>query len=171
VTDDHYIQRRRTIRLPTWDYSGDGVYFVTICTTQQLPLFGDIVNSVMRLNGFGTIVTDSWRWLASQYPYVTLDEWCLMPSHLHGILILTGRGGSRTAPTVTETPPRKPLGRLIGAFKTVSTKHINQLRRTPGAVVWQRNFWERVIRDCTEMDEIRSYIRNNVTNWAVDEDR
>jgi REP-associated tyrosine transposase len=169
VTDDHYSKRRRTIRLQTWDYSADGAYFVTICTTQQRHLFGNIVDGVMRLNSVGTIVTDSWRWLASRYPYVTLDEWCLMPNHLHGILVLTGRGGSRTAPTVTEILPRKPLGRLIGAFKTVSTKHINQLRRTPGAIVWQRNFWERVVRDDVEMDRIRSYVRNNPDNWAADE--
>jgi REP-associated tyrosine transposase len=83
-----------------------------------------------------------------------LDEWCVMPNHLHGILVLTGRGGSRTAPT--------------GDFKTVSTKHINRLRNTPGAVVWQRNFWERVIRDDAEMDRIRVYIRDNPANSVND---
>jgi REP element-mobilizing transposase RayT len=123
-------------------------------------------------------VADSWRWLAAQYGYVALDDWCLMFNHLHGILVLTGRGGSRTAPTrdahVTTPdddavlPPRKPLGRLAGAFKTISTKHINRLRKTPAAVVWQRNFWEHIVRDDGEMDLIRAYIRDNPAKWSAD---
>ena len=112
----------------------------------------------MCVNDAGRVAAESWRWLASQYPYVTLDEWTVMPNHLHGILILTGRGGSRTAPTV------KPLGRLIGAFKTVSTRRINQLRRTPGALVWQRNFWEHIVRDEPELQRIRTYIRDQTLN-------
>jgi putative transposase len=65
--------------------------------------------------------------------------------------------------------PRKPVGRLIGAFKTVSAKHINLLRNTPGATVWQRNFWERIVRDAVEIDRVRAYIRDNPANWAADE--
>ncbi|MGC8720950.1 MAG: transposase, partial [Thermodesulforhabdaceae bacterium] len=77
---------------------------------------------------------------------VALDEWVVMPNHFHGIIVITanpGRGGSRTAPT----EKRKPVGRLIGAFKTVSTKHINTLRGTPGTSLWQRNYYEHIIRN------------------------
>jgi putative transposase len=77
--------------------------------------------------------------------------------------------GTATVAANPATNRRKPVGRLIGAFKTVSTKRINQLRNTPGAAVWQRNFWEHVVRDDAEMDRIRDYIRNNAANWAADE--
>jgi putative transposase len=98
VTDDAPLHHRRTIRLSGWDYSADAVYFVTVCTNDRSHLFGEIVDNHMRVNTLGAVVVDSWRWLASQYAHVTLDDWCLMPNHLHGLLILTGRGGSRTAP-------------------------------------------------------------------------
>jgi hypothetical protein len=87
-------------------------------------MFGDIVDAQMRPNTAGDVVVETWRWLASQYPHVVLDEWCVMPNHLHGILDLTGRGGSRTAPTDAATRDadgptnlRKPIGRLIGALQ------------------------------------------------------
>lgn len=182
---DPLMPHRRTIRLRGWDYSADGTYFVTVCTNRRAHLPGEIVDSQMRLNAAGIAVADSWRWLSAQYPYVVLDEWCVMPNHLHGVLTLTGRGGSRAAPTrdggptrprtvpsrddAPTTPRRKPIGQLIGAFKTVSTKQINLQRKTPGGMVWQRNFWERVVRDATELDRIRVYIRDNPTNWAQDE--
>jgi REP element-mobilizing transposase RayT len=180
MTYEPRIHDRRTIRLSGWDYSAGGAYFVTLCTDRRAQLFGDIVDGHMRLDAVGTIVADSWRWLTSQYPYVTLDEWCIMPNHLHGILVLAGRGGSRTAPTGDETlvamsdggdtaTTRKTVGRLIGAFKTVSTKQINRMRHTPGTVVWQRNFWEHIVRDDGEIDRIRIYIRDNEVNLASDD--
>ena len=89
-----------------------------------------------------------------------------MPNHLLGTVFLLddGRGGSRTAPT-----KRKPLGRLIGAFKTVSTKQINQLRGTPGQPLWQRNYYEHVIRNEIDLEETREYIQNNPLKWLEDE--
>jgi putative transposase len=109
-----------------------------------------------------------------QYPYVSLDEWCVMPDHLHGLLVLGGSrfdvGGSRAAPTgdgVTTNVDvsigrRKSIGGLIGAFKTVSTKHINALRGTPGGLVWQRDFWDHVVRNEDDLHRIRAYIRDNM---------
>jgi putative transposase len=90
-----------------------------------------------------------------------------MPNHLHGILVRQdgGSSGSQTGRGVC----RKPLGGLIGAFKTVTTKRINQLQQTPGTRVWQRNYWEHVIRDGVEMDNIRFYVASNVANWANDD--
>lgn len=97
----------------------------------------------------------------------------------------SGRGGSRTAPTgprddpmgprnvptgdpQTVPPKRKPLGRLIGAFKTVSTKHVNEIRSTPGAKLWQRNYYEHVIRDDSSLRRIHEYIANNPRQWGFD---
>ena len=94
-----------------------------------------------------------------------------MPNHLHAILIISRetdrRGGSRTAPTEGHN---KPLGRLIGAFKTVSTKRINEMNNTPGRPFWQRNYYEHVIRNGEEYDRIRRYILENPSNWPRDDE-
>ena len=121
----------------------------------------------MVLDAIGRIALESWEWLAAQYDYVDLDEYVIRPNHIHGILMITddGRSGSRTAP-ITNT--RKPLGRLIGAFKTVSTKSINQLRNTPGQTVWQRNYYEHVIRNDNALNHIRAYIHYNSAKWHLD---
>ncbi|MDA8433183.1 MAG: hypothetical protein M0Z60_09510, partial [Nitrospiraceae bacterium] len=97
------IHHRRSIRLKGYDYSEAGAYFVTICAKDRECLFGDIVDGEIRLNERGHIAGDSWEWLSRQYGYVDIDEWVVMPNHLHGILIINGdcRGGSRTAPTET----------------------------------------------------------------------
>jgi len=175
--DKHH---RRSIRLPGYDYSRSGAYFVTICAQDRACLFGDIADGVMRLNDAGRVVADSWQWLESQYDYVELDEWMVMPNHIHGIIVITDdndnggcRGGSRTAPTGdarNATPKRKPIGRLIGAFKTVSTKRINELRGTPGISVWQRNYYEHIIRNNDELNRIRDYIANNPKQWEIDQE-
>jgi REP-associated tyrosine transposase len=94
VTHDSRINHRRTIRLSGWDYSKNGVYFVTLCAEQRECLFGEIVDGRMRLNTMGAIVANTWRWLPLQYKYVILDEWCVMPNHLHGLLVLTDRRDS-----------------------------------------------------------------------------
>jgi len=166
---DPKIHHRRSIRLKEYDYSQAGAYFVTIVAWQREVLFGEIVNGEMVLNDFGKIVSKKWQWMETQYEYVELDAWILMPNHLHGILIIhdDGRGGSRPAPTPIK---HKPLGGLIGAFKTVSTKQINILRDTEGQVVWQRNYYERIIRNEPEMDRISRYIESNPSMWVDDDE-
>ena len=162
---------RRSIRLRGYDYSRAGVYFVTLCTHHHEFLFGDIEKGRMVLNPCGGIVLEKWRWLDTRYEYIVLDEFIIMPNHFHGIIMIAGRGGgckggSRTAPTTDYN--HKPLGRLIGAFKTVSTKQINELNHTPGVKLWQRNYWEHIIRDETELHRIREYIINNPARWQDD---
>jgi REP element-mobilizing transposase RayT len=176
MTYDPDSHHRRSIRLKGYDYSEVGAYFVTICAQNRECLFGDVVDEKMRVNDYGRIAGESWEWVSRQYGYVDIDEWVVMPNHLHGILIIHDdcrggsqcKGGSRTAPT--ETVKRKSLGRLIGAFKTVSSKQINQIRNTPGHPVWQRNYYEHIIRSEEEMDRIREYIIENPMRWADDED-
>lgn len=160
------LKHRVRLRLRNYDYSQPGAYFVTLCVHHRTCLFGNIDNSAMRLSEVGNLVTESWLWLAKQYHYVTLDSFIVMPNHLHGIVVIDSQeGGSRAAPTRT-----KPLGSLIGAFKSVSTKSINALRNTPGMVLWQRNYFEHVIRDEADAMRIREYIANNPTKWALDEE-
>jgi putative transposase len=99
-----HSQRRRSIRLPGYDYSQNGAYFITICTQDRECLFGDIENGEMRMNERGRIAAETWEWLALQYDHVVLDEWMIMPNHLHGIIVIADecRGGSRTAPAVNQ---------------------------------------------------------------------
>ena len=119
-------RRRKSNRLEGYDYSQAGCYFVTVCVQDSVSRFGDIVNEKMRPNEVGRVVAESWEWLESRYDNVGLDAWVIMPNHIHGIVTIldTYKGGSRTAPT-------KSLGRLIGAFKTVSTKRINMRQALP----------------------------------------
>ncbi|MCE9645561.1 MAG: transposase [Chloroflexi bacterium] len=166
---DPKIHHRRSIRLQGYDYSQAGAYFVTIVAWRREMLFGDIVDGEMGLNDFGKIVSEKWRWLETQYEYIELGAWVVMPNHFHGILIIhdVGRGGSRSAPAPAK---RKSLGGLIGAFKTVSTKQINLLRNTEGQIVWQRNYYEHIIRNEREMGRITRYIEVNPLRWADDEE-
>ncbi len=123
---------------------------------------GEIVDDTMRLNAYGQIIAEHWCWLADQYEFVELDAFVIMPNHLHGIIVITvGEGGSRTART-------KSLGRLIGAFKTVSTKHVNEWRETPGDTLWHRNYFEHIIRNDADLDRIREYIATNPARWSED---
>ena len=183
---DPLRHHRRSIRLKGYDYTQAGAYFVTVCAHGRECLFGEVAEGEMRLNDYGRIVASTWEWLAEQYPYVELDEWVVMPNHVHGIVVMvddtgrgesptdedvlsTRRGGSRPAPTA-DKPKRKPLGQLIGSFKTVSAKRINQMRAAPGAPVWQRNYYERIVRNERALNAIRQYIANNPLKWALDRD-
>ncbi|MBN1878440.1 MAG: transposase [Anaerolineae bacterium] len=164
---------RRSIRLREWDYSSPGAYFVTLCSYQRECLFGEINDGVMMLSTIGHFAAGCWLWLADRYPYVCLDEWTVMPNHLHGIIaIIDEDKGSPAGVNVrapSTRPTRKPLGRLIGAFKTVSTKHVNILRDMPGVPLWQRNYYEHVIRNEADLQRIREYIFNNPASWLEDE--
>ena len=155
-------------------------------------LLGEIIDGAMKLNKYGEIVSETYQWLAQRYPYLILDEWIIMPNHFHGIMVITNqsrRGGSRTTPTTDITLTlnrkdiiltyknlpinpelkRKSLGRLIGAFKTVSTKQINLIRNTPGTKIWQRNYYEHIIRNEKSLNKIREYIVNNPLSWQNDQ--
>jgi REP element-mobilizing transposase RayT len=174
---------RRSIRLKGYDYTRAGAYFVTLVAQGRECLFGEIAADAMALNEYGQIVAETWEWLAAQYPYVELDEWIVMPNHLHGMIVIMDDieaaqpvgairvGAIRESPLPEGKAPaqkRKPLGRLVGAFKTVSAKRINGLRGTPGVPVWQRNYYERIIRNERELDATRRYIIQNPLRWALD---
>ena len=166
--------RRRSIRLKGYDYTQGGAYYVTIVIQRRRTLFGDIVEGEMQLNDTGQLIANAWEWLATRYPHVELDSYVIMPNHLHGIIVITSdtrRGSSRTAPdspAASAPTRRKPLGRLIGAFKTVSTKQVNLAHGTPGRLLWQRNYYEHVIRDDEEWNQVREYIAGNPMQWEMD---
>ena len=173
MTYDPRIHDRRSLRLPGYDYTTPGYYFITISTANHQNMFGQRANGIVELSDYGLIVDKSWRWLAEHHTYVELDEWVVMPNHFHGIIVISDarRGGSRTAPTsiTAGVSGHKPLGRLIGAFKTVSTKRINQLRSTPGERVWQRNYYEHIVRNEESLRTIRQYIVENPAGSELDQ--
>ena len=172
---------RRSIRLRGYDYSKASAYFITICTQNRLCLFGDIVDNQMRLNDAGEIVANEWLKTAEIRNEIELDEWVVMPNHFHGIVVITNsgtmahRGDDRPGDAISGDRPVAPTGprsRSIGAvmagFKSAVTKRLNELHTTPGAKLWQRNYWEHIVRNETELDQIREYTRNNPAQWALD---
>ena len=163
------VQRRRnSLRLASFDYSQPGAYFVTLCTHNQECLFGRIADGAMQLNEPGHLVAHAWRESLAPYLAVTLDEWVLMPNHLHGILVFDEHAS--TAPQeITRNQRRNMLlSKCIGRFKMVSAKQVNAWRKTPGRSLWQRNYWEHVVRNDRDMQRIREYVRDNPARWELD---
>ncbi len=108
---DPHIHHRRSIRLKGYDYRHAGGYFVTLVTQGREMMFGDVVNGEMQLNDFGKIAAETWLWLETQYPYVALGEWVVMPNHFHGIVFLAdGRGESCVRPLME--------GEVVGVCET-----------------------------------------------------
>jgi putative transposase len=146
--DTHH---RRSIRLKEYDYSPAGGYFVTVCTHKGECFLGKIVNGKMVLNEYGKIVRDEWLKTKQIRKNIKIDEFVVMPNHVHGIIIImdSGRGTLQLAPTVEQfaKPVSNSIPTIIRLFKSATTKRINQIRHTPGIHVWQRNYYEHVIRN------------------------
>jgi len=127
----------------------------------------EVVDGEMVLSEYGRIVDEEWHHTAQLRPYVTLDAFVVMPNHIHGILWIEGcRGEPRPYPPCGVAPGS--LGTIVGAFKSVVTRRINQMRGTLGAPVWQRNYWEHIIRSEQALQAIRQYILNNPARWHLD---
>ncbi|MRR28833.1 transposase [bacterium] len=174
AAESQYPQRK-TIRLTEYDYSQPGAYFITLLTHRREQLFGQIINGTLQLSRYGIIVRDSWRELFRFYPRLRNDEFCVMPDHFHGIIRLeeTRKGGSTTeeqmATKSDKTRPSSadymaedaPLSEIIRGFKSFTARRINAMRQTHGIAVWHRGYYEHVIRDDEELDQVREYIMEN----------
>jgi REP element-mobilizing transposase RayT len=156
---------RRSIRLRGYDYSAEGAYFITICTAEKQGLFGAFQSRNLHLSEHGLVVRDEWARTPSIRPNVRLDSFVVMPDHFHAILFIMdcGRGVLQYAPTTTIhlASPSQTLGAIVRGFKGATTKRINVVRGTPGAKVWQRNYYEHVIRNEHDLHETRQYIDTN----------
>jgi len=172
LIDEPARYHRRSTRLQSYDYAQPGAYFVTVCTRDRECLLSDIVDGEMQLNKCGMAVRGEWLRTAELRENVELDASVIMPNHLHGIVVITnGRGTARRAPTEEfGKPVANSIPTIMRAFKSASTKRINEIRSTPGTFVWQRNYYEHVIRNDEELKAIRQYILSNAANWTSDED-
>jgi REP element-mobilizing transposase RayT len=161
------IHHRRSVRLREYDYSSNGYYFVTICTQHREHIFGEIVNGKMALSESGKIVDVWWRKIFVKYDYVLMDEYVIMPNHMHGIMVIVGAGFPRPQEIMYENRILG-IGQIIAFFKYQTTKVMNVLQDMPGNRVWQRNYYERVIRCGAELKNARQYIIDNPRKWVDD---
>lgn len=163
--------RIESTRRVGYDYSTPGYYFFTIATKNRGNLLGQVeaVNSnlndidkevnpyyPMILNDYGRIVLKCWEDLPSHYPNCILDEFVIMPNHIHGIINIHKEGGHS-------------LSEIIRALKAFSSRKINEIRGVIGIPLWQSRFHDRIIRNEKELYFIREYIRNNPLNWEDDD--
>lgn len=183
MTYDPERHHRRSIRLKGFDYTQPGAYFVTICTQDRACLFGEVVDGEMRLNEAGRMIQSVWREIPAFYADVDTDEFVVMPNHIHGIIVLVGttpRG--RPDADVNGRPddgqargpaPTLSLPDVVHRFKTLTTKRYADGVKQSGwrpfiGRVWQRNYYEHIIRNEQSLNTIRQYIHDNPLRWVSD---
>ncbi len=187
--NDRDVRRRRSIRLKGYDYSRAGAYFVTICTQGREYIFGEIADGEMRLNGAGVMVGRWWNELNNKFPTIETDVSIVMPNHFHGIVIIVGAdlrvrpdgtapvetvgADLRVRPHSTGAHTGAPLHQIIQWFKTMTTNAYMRGVRESGwppfaGRLWQRNYYEHVIRDDEDLAMIREYIVHNPLRWTED---
>jgi putative transposase len=178
------LPQRKTIRLKGYDYSRAGLYFITICTQNHLCLFGEIVNEEMVLNDAGKMVEYQWQELICRFDNIKLHEFIVMPNHFHGIVEFVGVplvGTQNVGQTKIIRQPQEgqpqgiapTVGDVVGAFKSLSTndyiRNVKQNNWQPfNKKLWQRNYYEHIIRDEKSYDQISEYIQTNLLQWQDD---
>ena len=164
--------RRRSTRLPRFDYTRQGAYFVTLCTLHRACLFGDILNGEMQLNEIGKSAHRMWEEIPIHFPHVEIDASVIMPNHVHGVIVIPNAPvGATHASPLPSGPPKRSLGAIIGAYKSAVSRHANRLGLSSGSSgrsIWQRNYYDHVIRDDAALTRIRQYIADNPFRWAED---
>ena len=181
------IHHRRSIRLKGYDYSKEGMYFITICCHQRICWFGKIENENMILNEYGLIAYNEWGDLPNRFPNIDLGEFVIMPNHMHGIIVIqssvttlsetTSLGSGASPDPTNQTGPMNPnnptIGDMVGAYKSLMAvkcleifklKNDNQMM----GKIWQRNYYEHIIRNEQSFNTISNYIKNNPQNWKND---
>lgn len=161
------LPERKPLRLHGYDYGGAGYYFVTVCTQGRTHLFWDGKRAGLGpapTNDFGKLVAQTWLELPVHTVGIHVDKYVVMPNHFHGVIVLeNGCVGAGSKPA------RTPLPEAIRQFKTFSTRKINQMRGTPGKPVWQRGYYDHIIRDEAGYLRDWQYIGTNPAKWEEDE--
>ena len=170
-------RRRRSLRLQGYDYAQPGAYFVTICTQHRRCLFGKVTDETMRLNAAGELAAAMWNALPNRFAQIDLDAFVVMPNHIHGILIISDDVvgaplvGARDAGAAARAAPT--VGAVVGAFKSAfAVEYIRGAKKGRWTAfdrrVWQRNYYEHVIRNEPDLTRVRRYIVENPLQWAFD---
>lgn len=190
------MHRKNSLRLGGFDYSQPGFYFVTFVTKYREPLFGQIHHGEMEYTRAGNIAYEQWEILPAKFPFIVLDGFVVMPNHLHGILIIhedmdrqvgekhsepmnpveMRRSSECFSPTINpydfeshkDGTRSHSLGAIIQNYKSITARKVNAYLQTPGANIWQRNYYDRIIRNQDELEKIREYILNNPSRWDED---
>jgi REP element-mobilizing transposase RayT len=181
---DPQKHHHRSIRLKEYDYTQPGGYFITIITFQRECLFGEIVNGEMSLSKFGLVAKHQWEKLPKRFPRIEAGAFVVMPNHAHGVIQIVdesrrGTAGNqndqedksfRRAPTHKQfgEPVKGSIPTIVRSYKSAVAYRINLMRGTNGVPVWQRNYYEHIIRNHEEWDRIHRYIESNPSNWAED---
>jgi putative transposase len=165
IKSRNLFPQRKNPRLSSYDYSSDGAYFVTICSIQKLCIFGQITNSTMILNSTGELVETVWRDLPLHFPEVNNEVFIVMPNHIHGIISINrkGRADPRSAPTT-----RHALSDIVRAFKNYSSQQAKRFCSSQGTTIWQRGYYEHIIRGEDNYYTIGQYIMCNPAKWETD---
>ena len=183
-------QRRTPMRLPSYDYAAGGVYFVTIVTQGKRCLFGRIESDEMQLSAAGEMLREEWEGLPERFPSVGLDQFVVMPNHIHGLVVIGSSGEAPTrggrhdgvgdgprrgdcTPDRAATRAAPTLSDVVGAFKSVTTVEYIRGVKSLGwpafeGRLWQRNYYDHVVRNERDLDRIRQYILENPLKWALD---
>jgi REP element-mobilizing transposase RayT len=155
------FKSRKPNRLKDFDYSVEGVYYITICTFERREYFGFIENDKVILNDFGNIAKQRWSDLPDHHN-VTIDSFIIMPNHVHGVIIINNIVGAGPA-----RPSKKNnLSTIIGSYKSGVTRQINKTNNV--GFKWQRSFYDHIVRTDESLYKIREYITNNPLNWHMD---
>ncbi len=158
MCDNSKYPKRKFVRLRNYDYSQNGAYFITICTIDKKYLIDS--------DKIRAIIQETWDNLPKHYPEVILDEFVIMPNHIHGIIIINNNFYNFVGAGLR---PARKLSEIVKSFKSFSSREINKLLSTPGQSFWQRNYYEHVIRNEQDLHETRTYIRENPIKWEIDQ--
>jgi Transposase and inactivated derivatives len=166
--------RIESTRLKEWDYSSSGFYFVTICTKSQECFLGSIVDGKVVLSGIGEIVAKEWQRTEQIRKDVKLDEWVVMPNHVHGIIVIRNDDKNRypvethcNASLQRQAQQKNNLSYIIQGLKSSTTKSIHMIGYY--AFAWQSRFYDHIIRGEKSLQKVREYISSNPLKWDLDE--
>lgn len=162
--------KRKNIRLSYYGYTTPGAYLVTICSHNRKCIFGKIEEGKVQLNEIGNMVKTCWQEIPKHFKEVRLDEYVVMPNHLHGILIILDETGEACLAPTSEPAKskKKTLGAVVGSFKSSVTRRVRISGFIRGKAIWQRGYYEHVVRNIVDLEDIREYIANNPARWSND---
>lgn len=163
------LPNRRSLRLQGYDYRASGAYFVTICTVAKRPIFGSVRDGKVRLNSLGNIAHSCWRQIERIRSGVSLDAYIVMPNHIHGILLFTGESAAANDPAQAQGLAASSLGAVLAQYKSIVTKRGQKLAPPAPRPIWQRNYYDHIIRNTASLEKIRRYIIANPARWMDDE--